>query len=140
MKRPMHRLCKSRILFLVIVVISLAPACATVPEAKPFTPGAGFSLKGAWDWTFTSASGVYRQEMAIEDERDGEIRGTFVGYRGGRSQIRGKVRLPEVTFTLQGVDFTVTLVSEDRMEGWTWRSPGGGEAGQFVFVRKPPPR
>jgi hypothetical protein len=51
--------------------------------------------------------------MIIEEERGGELRGRYIGYRGNEvaGGLRGRLKLPDVVFTLQDTDFTLTLTN-----------------------------
>lgn len=133
------------LLVLGIVLLATFKGCATgadqpAASGPVFVAPPDFTLKGQWVGSFKDSAGaIFAQTMILEEQRDGEVRGRYIGYSGNEVMggIRGKVKLPKITFTLLGKDFTVTLISGDTMAGWTWDSPGGGVPGKFEFTRQP---
>lgn len=134
----------TRLLALVIAAVLLHTGCAQT--APRFVPPPDFTLKGRWEGSFTNTSGTrFAQAMIIEEEAGGELRGRYVGFdrnnpallgRELPGGVRARLKLPDVVFTLSGVDFTLTLASENEMRGYTASAPGGGAAGWFEFTRK----
>ena len=129
---------------MLIAAVLLHTGCAqTTPR---FVPPPDFSLKGRWEGSFTNTFGTrFAQEIIVEEETGGEVRGRYIGFdrnnpallgRELQGGVRGRVKLPDVVFTLSGVDFTLRLVSENEMRGHTASAPGGGAAGWFEFERK----
>ncbi len=131
-------------LLLIIAAVLIQTGCAqTSPR---FLPPTDFTFKGRWEGSFTNTSGTrFAQAMILEEEGGGELRGRYVGLDRGNPAllgrevpggVRGRIKLPDVVFTLSGVDFILTLISQNEMRGYTASAPGGGAAGWFEFRRK----
>jgi hypothetical protein len=129
---------------LLLAAALIQTSCA--PTTPRFLPPSDFTFKGRWEGSFTNTLGTrFAQAMIIEEQSGAELRGRYIGFdranpallgleiQGG---VRGRIKLPDVVFTLSGVDFTLTLISEDEMRGFTASAPGGGAAGWFEFRRK----
>ncbi len=120
-----------------IFAIGLGLVAYGCAPAKPFIAPPNFTLKGVWEGNFTNAQGaIFPQTMVLEEEKNGRIRGRYVGSQGSENELSGQLSLPRVTFLLLGTEFTLSLVGEHEMGGWTDRAPGGGAAGRFHFTRK----
>ena len=118
-----------RVLFLMSLV--LAFTSTSVAQTLP-------DFRGAWKGSFTNQqNGTFPQTMIIEEQEGDEIRGRYIGYRGNEipGGIRGRIKLPKVTIVLSGTSFDLTLERKDRLVGFTWRAPGDGAAGTFIFDR-----
>lgn len=121
-----------RVLFFVILVlVSTSTRSVSVAQTLP-------DFLGTWKGSFTNQQGsTFAQTMIIEEQKGDEFRGRYIGYSGNEilGGVRGRTKLSKVTITLSGTDFDLVLKGKDRLEGFTWRAPGEGAAGTFLFVR-----
>lgn len=124
---------------IILAALAIAAAgCASTP-AKPFTPASAFNMTGVWDGTFTNYMGTaFHETMVLEEGKDGTVLGRYVAYEGREvpGGVRGRVNPPNVRLVLEGVEVTLTLVSENELAGRTrWNPTDGVVPGSFHFTR-----